>query len=92
MIGRLAGMSNTGDFGSSHVRAPEVSTVVDGLQRALGAERVVVEPVGRSDEAARRARARSELAVVVVGYTARDEGEYVDDGNRRLIDLRVPAR
>jgi len=89
VIGRLAGLSNTGDFGSSHVRAPEVSTVVDGLRRALGAERVVVEPAETLDDA-RVAAALCEVAVVVVGYTARDEGEYVDDGNRRLIDLVFP--
>ncbi|WP_372594644.1 beta-glucosidase [Actinotalea sp.] len=89
VIGSLADLVNTGDFGSSHVRAPEVSTVVAGLRNALGEERVVVQATDAL-EPARLAAARCETAVVVVGYTARDEGEYVDDGNRSLIDLVFP--
>lgn len=77
VIGRLAGLPNTGDQGSSNVRSPEVATAVDGLRAALPHARI--EFVGDDDViAAADAAARSDVAIVVVGYTAQDEGEFLD--------------
>lgn len=77
VIGRLAGLPNTGDQGSSNVRSPEVATAVDGLRAALPNARI--EFVGDDDViAAADAAARSDVAIVVVGYTAQDEGEFLD--------------
>ncbi|MBX6386176.1 MAG: glycoside hydrolase family 3 protein, partial [Microbispora sp.] len=76
VIGRLADMPNTGDNGSSDVRAPEVITALRGLTEAL--PHVAIAHVAEDDPAAAAAAAgRSDAAVVVVGYTAADEGEYV---------------
>lgn len=79
VLGRLADLPNTGDHGSSDVRAPEVVTALAGLRAALpGAE---VEHVPDADPAAAAARAaEADVAVVVVGYTARDEGEFIEGG------------
>ncbi|WP_298460240.1 beta-glucosidase [uncultured Cellulomonas sp.] len=76
VLGRLADLPNTGDRGSSDVRAPSVVTPLEGLRDALPDADVVhvAEPDPR---AAARAAADSDVAVVVVGYTAADEGEFV---------------
>ncbi|KAH7322994.1 glycoside hydrolase superfamily [Stachybotrys elegans] len=75
VIGRLANSNNTGDRGSSAVRCPIVVSPFQGLQAALPKAQVLLED---SDdvEQARKAASASEVAVVVVGYDWRDEGEY----------------
>ena len=79
VLGRLADLPNTGDHGSSDVRAPEVVTALAGLRAALPAADVV--HVTDADPQAAAARAGdADVAVVVVGYTAQDEGEFVDGG------------
>lgn len=79
VLGRLADLPSTGDHGSSDVRAPEVVTALAGLRAALPA--ADVEHVTDTDPQAAAARASSaDVAVVVVGYTAQDEGEFVDGG------------
>ena len=76
VIGRLADLPNTGDHGSSDVRAPEVITPLRGLTEALPHVRVVHAAEDDPADAA-AAAAQADTAVVVVGYTAEDEGEYV---------------
>lgn len=76
VLGRLADLPNTGDHGSSDVRAPDVVTPLSGLRAAL--PDVEVRHVTEADPAAAAERAAgADVAVLVVGYTARDEGEYV---------------
>lgn len=76
VLGKLAALENTGDNGSSRVRPPHVVTVLAGLRQYLGAEAIVT---GDEDDldAARDAAADADVVVVVVGYTAEDEGEYI---------------
>jgi beta-glucosidase-like glycosyl hydrolase len=77
VIGRLAGVANTGDHGSSDVRSPEVVTPLDGLRAALPDAEITYVP--DDDPAAAAAAARdADVAIVVAGYTASDEGEFVD--------------
>ncbi|HEY0118623.1 MAG TPA: glycoside hydrolase family 3 C-terminal domain-containing protein, partial [Cellulomonas sp.] len=77
VVGRLADVANTGDHGSSDVRAPEVVTALAGLRSALPGVEVVHVADDDPAEAARVA-ATCDAAVVVAGYTADDEGEYAD--------------
>ena len=78
VVGRLADLPNTGDEGSSNVRAPEVVTLLDGLTAALPWARI--DHVGADDPAAAAsAAADADAAVVVVGYTSADEGEFLGD-------------
>jgi beta-glucosidase len=76
VIGRLATAANLGDHGSSNVRAPSSVSPVDGLRAAYPDATVTLvsddDPVAAAD-AARGA----DVAVVVAGLTAADEGEYV---------------
>ncbi|MDR0849173.1 MAG: glycoside hydrolase family 3 C-terminal domain-containing protein [Propionibacteriaceae bacterium] len=76
LIGRLADAENTGDHGSSDVHPPQVITPLRGLREALPG--TVIVTVSEDDPiAAASAAAESDVAIVVVGYTAADEGEFI---------------
>jgi beta-glucosidase len=76
VLGRLASLVNTGDFGSSRVRPPYVVTPLEGLTRYLGEGAILT--ADESDLAAARVAAKeADASVVVVGYTAKEEGEFV---------------
>jgi len=77
VFGRLANEANTGDHGSSNTQPEHVVTCLEGIQRQFGNDRV--QYCGSSDketDVAHLARS-SDVCVVVVGYTYKDEGEYV---------------
>ena len=77
VIGRLADVANTGDHGSSDVRSPAVVTLLEGLRAALpGVE--IGHSSGDDPALAAEVARVANVAVVVVGYTAEDEGEYID--------------
>ncbi len=69
VLGSLAGQVNLGDGGSSNVHPTEVVTLTDGLTALWG------EHVSVSDDPA--AARDADVCLVVVGYTANDEGEYL---------------
>lgn len=77
VLGRLATLENTGDFGSSRVRPPYVVTVLEGLRAHVGDTIELL--TGDEDDLGDAARAAgdADAIVVVVGYTANDEGEYI---------------
>lgn len=77
LIGNLAGAENLGDRGSSLVRPPAVTTFEQGLLAHPGATGRVDYVREESDAAAAERARTADLAVVVVGYTHRDEGEYI---------------
>ena len=76
VLGRLARIENTGDHGSSRVRARHVVTALEGLSAHLGAEAILT---GDEDDLAAAASAASaaDAIVIVVGTTADEEGEYI---------------
>lgn len=86
VIGRLADLANTGDHGSSSVRSPEVVTALQGLAEALP-EATLRTVLDDDPDAAAVAARESEVAIVVVGYTAEDEGEYV--GGDAMMDPAI---
>jgi len=76
VLGRLAALENIGDNGSSRVKPPYVVTPLVGLQRALGEDRIL--HADESDlSAVADAASQADACVVVVGYTAEEEGEYI---------------
>jgi len=77
VIGALAAVANLGDVMSSNVHPPDVVTPLDGLRAALGASADVRHDDGSDAAAAAAAAAEADVAIVVVGYTERDEGEYL---------------
>jgi len=76
VLGRLAALENTGDFGSSRVRPPYVVTALEGLRRHLGEGAILTGDEADLD-AAKAAAAQADAVVVVVGYTAKEEGEFI---------------
>ncbi|MCI3948499.1 MAG: beta-glucosidase-like glycosyl hydrolase [Acidimicrobiales bacterium] len=84
VVGRLAALRNLGDHGSSDVWAPEVVTPVDGLRAALPDAEVV-----HHEEA--DGVAGADVAVVVVGYTAADEGEYIGQSGTSHLSSLFPG-
>jgi beta-glucosidase len=91
VFGRLAALPATGDRGSSNVRAPSVATLLDGLH-VVGERHVIDVRYQPGDDlgAAGFAASRVDAAVVVAGYTHRDEGENVlrRGGDRKQLTLR----
>jgi len=77
VAGRLASLRNTGDRGSSQVFPPYVITAIDGLKEYLGVEKVVLAGDENDPALAATAASEADAAIVVVGYTAADEGEYI---------------
>jgi beta-glucosidase len=90
VIGRLATAPNIGDNGSSRVRPPYVVTALEGIREAAPQSMEILHCYGRSlDRAAATAR-RADAAVVIVGYTEKDEGERIlrKGGDRKILTLR----
>ena len=101
----IAVQANTGDRGSSRVRPPHVVTTLAALSERLGPDAILT---GDEDDiaAAVGAARGADVALVVAGYTAREEGEYIpgeltlgqeSDGTRRAaiggdrLSLDLPA-
>jgi beta-glucosidase len=90
LIGVLAKTPNTGDGGSSKVRAPHVVTPLEGLQAAWTGE-LMYDDGTNVQKAAETAR-RADVVVIVAGYTHKDEGEYYNhQGGDRLSLTLKPA-
>ncbi len=86
VLGRLAAEANLGDGGSSDVHPPEVVTPLDGLRAGLDGVQVDHHP---SDPAL---AADADVAVVVVGLTRDDEGEFLSGVTApALLELFPPA-
>ena len=87
VLGPLAAVPNLGDGGSSNVlHTPDPVTLLAGIEAAAGPRGVKVVHNGRDASIA----AEADMAVVVVGYTRHDEGEYMDDGGTVFLKL-APA-
>ena len=79
VIGRLAEIANSGDGGSSNTQPRHVVTPLEGLKESpLG--RALTFDDGSDSVRAARAAAQADVAIVVVGYTHLDEGEYISPG------------
>ena len=77
VIGRLADAPNTGDGGSSNTRPAHVVTPLEGLRAALGDKTELVYDDGADPARAAAMAEGADAALVVVGYTHADEGEYI---------------
>lgn len=74
VVGRLADRPNIGDKGSSAVHPPVTVSALAGIKAAFGQAGVTYHD-GADRSAAARAARDADVAVVVAGYTAWDEGE-----------------
>lgn len=76
VIGGLANIPNIGDDGSSKVRPAAVVTPLQGICAAAGPEKITFDD-GQNIEQAKQLAARSDFVIIVVGFTAKDEGEFI---------------
>ena len=90
VLGRLADERNLGDGGSSDVYAPSVVTHLAGLRAALPAAEVLHAGGNDLDEAAALAMS-ADVAIVVVGYTRADEGEYIGESGSSHLAALLPS-
>ena len=92
VIGTLASGKNIGDSGSSMVRPPYVITPLEGIKAALQPETHLTFNDGKRLASASREAAAADLAIIIAGYTHRDEGEYIPippkGGDRNCLTLR----
>lgn len=85
VLGHLARVDNLGDRGSSDVIAPDPVTILDGLRAALPGAHIV-----HHDHDPMVVKG-ADVAIVVVGHSWRDEGEYVDPaGTAGLLPILFP--
>jgi beta-glucosidase len=78
VFGRLAGVRNIGDGGSSDVMAPNVVTPLQGITEHFVNCKVVHDAGAAIDAQVAQAK-QSDVAIVVVGYTKEEEGEFIGD-------------
>ncbi|THY07814.1 glycoside hydrolase [Aureobasidium pullulans] len=93
VIGRLANKSNTGDNGSSAVFSPKVVTPYQGIKAGLPSTTITLDDTDEL-EAARDAARCADAVILVVGYDAADEGEYVVpsfQSQKDLLNLLPPT-
>lgn len=82
VLGRLADVANLGDGGSSNVHPPAVVTPLAGLRAALPGAEWTTDASQAGDV---------DLAVVVVGCTLEDEGEFTGGISPELFALMPPV-
>jgi beta-glucosidase len=90
VIGKLAAAPNTGDGGSSNTRPAYVITPLQGLQEALAGQTEIVYDDGGDPARAARTAAEADVVVLVVGYTDKDEGEYVSPDSMAELSKNFP--
>jgi len=88
VIGELAATVNLGDGGSSDVWDLDCHTVLDGIRAVLP---TAVYDDGGDPLRAATAAAGADVALVVVGYTFVDEGEYIGETDPALAALLPPG-
>lgn len=88
LIGRLATAPNMGDHGSSDVRPPSFVTPLDGLRAAFPSADISL--VEQDDvDAAVRAATGADVAIVVAGFDAEDEGEFIGLDDETVSSLQA---
>ncbi len=91
LLGVRAERPSLGDHGSSRVRPPHVVTPARAIAEAAADRGLVLAIDGGNDLDSAIAVARdADVAIVVVGYTSRDEGEFLgwQGGDRASLELR----
>lgn len=79
VFGTLANKKNTGDLGSSKVNAPYVVTPLEGIGNFLGDKNLKASGDETDINAATKAAKGLDVALIVAGYTAKLEGEYIPE-------------
>lgn len=91
VIGKLAAARNIGDKGSSMVRPPYVFTPLMGIRAAATPNCEITYTGGQDIDKAVEVARKADIAVVIAGYTDKDEGEHIPffkGGDRDSLTLK----
>jgi beta-glucosidase len=90
VIGKLANTVNIGDMGSSRVYPPHTVTPLEGIRQVAGSDIAVSFDLGKSIEAATNIAQSADVAIIVAGFTYKDEGEFIvfHGGDRSRLSLQ----
>jgi len=91
VIGKLASIPNIGDKGSSMVRPPYVVTPLMGIRAAAPPNSKIIYSSGKKMDKTIGIAREADIAVVIAGYTHKDEGEHMPfskGGDRDSLNLR----
>ena len=86
VIGPLADMKNTGDHGSSYVRQKNIITPLQGIKNLIGSKINIIHNEGSDIDVAQQIAQSVDSVLLVVGYTFKDEGEYIPRISKGLGD------
>jgi beta-glucosidase len=86
LLGPLSDKKNTGDHGSSHVRQKNIITPLQGIKNSVGNKIKVIHNEGHDIDAAQQIAQSVDAVVLIVGYTSKDEGEYIPHISKGLGD------
>ncbi len=86
LLGPLADKKNTGDHGSSHVRQKNIITPLQGIKNSVGNKIKIIHNDGHDIDVAQQIAQSVDSVVLVVGYTSKDEGEYIPRISKGLGD------
>ena len=95
VVGRIANVKNTGDRGSSDSHAPYVITPLEGVKdyHRNSKNKVIYSDASNINDAIEIAKNVDQL-IIVVGYTYKDEGEFIDSPGYKIggdrINLKLP--
>ena len=90
IIGKLATARNIGDKGSSMVRPPYVVTMLEGIRTAVPPDCEIMYSNGKDITKAVNIARKADTAIIITGYTHKDEGEYmfVKGGDRDTLTIK----
>lgn len=91
VLGKLATTPNTGDGGSSNTRPAYLVTPLQGLREALDGQVEIVYDDGSDLARAAQLASQADVAVLVVGYTHLDEGEFVSPDSMVELSKNFPV-
>ncbi len=78
IIGSLADLKNTGDRGSSNVDQQNINTPLQGFKNQIGNKVKILYNNGKNINSAQKIAQNADAVVITVGYTYKDEGEYLE--------------
>ena len=84
VLGKLADLKNTGDIGSSNVKQDSIITPLQGIKDLMDSQIDIVYQDGADIHAAKNCVKDADAVVIVVGYTHKDEGEYIKIINKTI--------
>ena len=90
VIGELANRGNIGDLGSSQVYPSYIKTPLEGIKNLVGDEVEILYQDGSNRKETVDLVKKVDYVIIVVGYTEKEEGEYVftKGGDRDSLRLK----